>query len=147
MISGAPSSNKRFKRLFLLITRRYKSFKSEVANLPPSNCTIGRISGGMTGIASKIIHSGRLPEARNASTTSKRFRIRTRFCPAAVNNSSFSSAASCSKSIFSRSVLIASAPIPAWKSSSYFSRISRYSFSLSICFSCNSRTLPGSVTM
>ena len=31
MIPGAPRSNKRFKRLLRLITRRYKSFKSLVA--------------------------------------------------------------------------------------------------------------------
>ena len=32
--------------------RLYKSFKSEVAKRPPSNCTMGRISGGITGITS-----------------------------------------------------------------------------------------------
>jgi hypothetical protein len=30
-------------------TRRYKSFKSEVGNLPPFNCTIGLKSGGVIG--------------------------------------------------------------------------------------------------
>ena len=38
-----------FKRLFLLITLLYKSFKSEAANLPPSSCTIGLKSGGIIG--------------------------------------------------------------------------------------------------
>ena len=37
MISGAPSSNNLFNLLFLFITLLYKSFKSDVANLPPSN--------------------------------------------------------------------------------------------------------------
>ena len=38
----------RFKRLLRIITRRYKSFKSEVAKRPPSNGTNGRNSGGIT---------------------------------------------------------------------------------------------------
>ena len=58
------------RRLFLFIILRYKSFKSEVAKRPPSSCTIGRISGGITGSTVRIIHSGRLPLARKDSTTS-----------------------------------------------------------------------------
>ncbi len=58
IIRGAPRSNSLFKRLFLLITRLYKSFKSEVAKRPPSNWTIGRRSGGITGTASRIIAPG-----------------------------------------------------------------------------------------
>ena len=46
------------KLLFLLITLRYKSFRSDVANLPPSSGTKGLNSGGITGITFKIIHSG-----------------------------------------------------------------------------------------
>src|SRR5699024_12375058 len=42
IISGAPSSSSRARRLFRLIIRRYRSFKSEVANRPPSSCTMGR---------------------------------------------------------------------------------------------------------
>ena len=72
MISGARNSNKRFKRLLRLITRRYKSFKSEVAKRPPSNGTNGRNSGGNTGKTSKIIQSGLMPERWNASRTFKR---------------------------------------------------------------------------
>ena len=49
MISGAPRSSSRFSRLFRLMTRRYRSLRSEVAKRPPSSCTIGRSSGGMTG--------------------------------------------------------------------------------------------------
>ena len=37
IISGAPNSNNLFNLLFLFITLLYKSFKSDVANLPPSN--------------------------------------------------------------------------------------------------------------
>ena len=146
MISGALSSNSLFKRLLRLITRRYRSFKSEVAKRPPSNCTIGRISGGMTGKTSIIIHSGRLPDCLNASATSKRLRIRVFFCPVASASSSRSCALSASTSISSSRVLIASAPILALKSSSYFSRISRYSFSERICILVNSVS-PGSVTI
>ena len=47
------------KRLFLMITRRYKSFKSEVAKRPPSKGTRGLRSGGITGTTSSTIHSGR----------------------------------------------------------------------------------------
>src|SRR5690625_6724829 len=72
MIPGAPRSNKRFKRLLRLITRRYKSFKSDVAKRPPSSWTIGLISGGITGSTSKTIHDVSLPECRNASITSSR---------------------------------------------------------------------------
>ena len=41
MISGAFSSINLFSRLFLLMTRRYRSFRSDVANLPPSRGTSG----------------------------------------------------------------------------------------------------------
>ena len=48
IISGAFNSISFLRRLFLLITRLYKSFKSLVANLPPSSGTSGRNSGGIT---------------------------------------------------------------------------------------------------
>ena len=48
--------------MFLFITLLYKSFKSDVANLPPSNGTSGLNSGGITGTDVKIIHSGLLPD-------------------------------------------------------------------------------------
>ena len=41
------------------------SFRSEVANLPPSSWTIGRKSGGSTGIISKTIQDGFDPDALN----------------------------------------------------------------------------------
>src|SRR5260363_61626 len=61
-ISGAFNSRRRFKRLFRLITRRYKSFKSEVAKRPPSSGTSGLKLGGSTGSTSRIIHVGLMPE-------------------------------------------------------------------------------------
>ena len=74
--SGALISTKRFKRLLRMITRRYKSFKSEVAKRPPSSGTKGRNSGGITGTTFTTIHSGefsmRLLASRNDSTTCKR---------------------------------------------------------------------------
>ena len=63
--SGAIISCKRAKRLFRFITRRYKSFRSEVAKRPPSSWTIGLKSGGKTGIMSSTIHDGSEPEAIN----------------------------------------------------------------------------------
>ena len=67
IISGALSSRSLLSRLFLLITLLYKSFKSEVANLPPSRGTRGLRSGGKTGKTVITIHSGLLPESLNAS--------------------------------------------------------------------------------
>ena len=58
IMSGAPSSINFFNLLFLLINLLYKSFKSEVAKRPPSSCTIGLNSGGITGTISNIIASG-----------------------------------------------------------------------------------------
>ena len=75
MMSGALSSNKRFKRLLRLMTRRYKSFKSEVAKRPPSSGTNGRKSGGNTGNTVITIHSGLLFESRNDSSNFRRFDI------------------------------------------------------------------------
>ena len=44
------------------MTLLYKSFKSDVANLPPSRGTSGLSSGGITGTEVKIIHSGLFPD-------------------------------------------------------------------------------------
>ena len=73
IISGALRSNRRFKRLLRLITRRYRSFRSDVAKRPPSKGTNGRKSGGRTGRALRIIHSALLPEDCKASRSFKRF--------------------------------------------------------------------------
>ena len=76
---------------------------------------MGRSSGGMTGITSRIIHSGRLLELRNFSTSSMRFRRRlSAFGPLSIILRR-SSSVSVSMSTFSRSVRMASAPMPAVK--------------------------------
>ena len=72
MISGAFNSSSLLRRLFLLITRRYKSFKSEVAKRPPSKGTKGRKSGGNTGSTESTIHSGFKPDFLKASRTLSR---------------------------------------------------------------------------
>ena len=66
-MSGAFRSKSLFNLLFLFITLLYKSFKSEVANLPPSKGTKGLNSGGITGTVVGIIHSGLFPELINDS--------------------------------------------------------------------------------
>ena len=75
-MSGALKSISLFNLLFLLITLLYKSFKSDVANLPPSSGTKGLNSGGITGTTSKIIHSGLGPEDKKDSTN---FNLLTNF--------------------------------------------------------------------
>ncbi len=146
IMSGAPSSNNLFSRLLRFITRRYRSLRSEVAKRPPSNWTIGLNSGGITGITSSIIHSGRLPDLRNASTTSRRRVARMRRWPE-VSLISLRKLSACdSRSISSSSFLIASAPIPALNPFWYFSRYSRYSLSLSSCFLAKGVS-PGSITI
>ena len=124
IIDGALKSISFFKRLLRLITLLYKSFKSDVANLPPSNWIIGLSSGGITGRASKIIHSGRLPDSRNASKTSKRLIKRTRFWldESLISSISFLivSTSFCKSTSFNNS-LMASAPIPTLNVFPYFS--------------------------
>ena len=60
MTSGVLSASRFFRRLLRLMTRRYRSFRSDVANRPPSSGTKGRRSGGITGSTVSTIHSGRL---------------------------------------------------------------------------------------
>jgi hypothetical protein len=67
MISGALNSINLESLLLRLITLRYKSLRSEEANLPPSKGTRGLNSGGMTGMHVKIIHSGLFPDEIKAS--------------------------------------------------------------------------------
>ena len=52
-----------------------------MANRPPSSCTIGRSSGGITGIVSRIIHSGLLSDLVKAETTFSRLIARASFWP------------------------------------------------------------------
>src|SRR5437870_2011845 len=81
MTSGARCRISFCSRLFRLMTRRYRSFRSDVAKRPPSSGTRGRRSGGMTGTTSRIIQTGLLraspafPELRNASTIFRRLSI------------------------------------------------------------------------
>src|SRR6266581_188960 len=75
MISGAFSSSSRRRRELRLMTRRYRSFKSEVAKRPPSSGTSGRRSGGSTGSTSRIIHSGLMPDCEKPSSTLRRLAI------------------------------------------------------------------------
>ncbi len=122
MISGALSSSSRFRRLFRLITRRYRSFRSLVANRPPSSGTSGRRSGGSTGTTVSIIHSGRLPLPRKASITLSRLAYFFRFASLVEL---FISLRRCSDSEWTstrlRSSSIASPPMPTTNLSSPYS--------------------------
>ncbi len=116
------------------------------AKRPPSSWTIGRISGGITGITSSIIHSRRFPDFRNASTTSSRLIIRAFFCPVAVSSSALSWADNSLTSIWESSSFIASAPMPTRNALPYISRYSMYIRSLST-IPLVSGVIPGSSTM
>ena len=117
IMSGAFRSSSRRSRLFRLMTRRYRSLRSDVANRPPSSGTSGRRSGGSTGSASIIIHSGLLPECRKASTTFNRL---VNFLVLVSELDSARSSRSCAESDLRsspfKSSFTASAPIPASKS-------------------------------
>ena len=115
MISGAPRSSSRLRRLLRLITRRYRSLRSEVAKRPPSSCTIGRRSGGITGTASSTMPTGEFVVVRKAETTLRRLSARAFFCPLPVAMTSRSEAASASRSKSARRRWIASAPMPPSK--------------------------------
>ncbi len=147
IISGAPSSSSLFNLLFLFIIRRYKSFMSDVAKRPPSSCTIGLKSGGITGITVKIIHSGLFFDSRKASITSRRFIILALFCPEEFLSSDLSSVDSSSRSMLIKSSIIDSAPIPARNELPNLLLASWYSASVSTCFcwspvpSCVSSTI------
>ena len=148
MMSGAPSSMSRFSRLLRLMTRRYRSFRSDVAKRPPSSGTSGRRSGGMTGMTSRIISSGRLPDCRKALTTFSRLAIFLRLASLPVSIISIRrSRASSSRSKSCINSRTASAPMPTRKlpgpnSSSAF----RYRSSPSSSFGLNGVS-PGSMTM
>ena len=132
MISGALSSSRRLRRLFLLITRRYRSLRSEVAKRPPSNGTNGRRSGGRTGRASRTIHSGLLPEPWNASKSLRRLEnFLILVSDFVLGISSRISAISSSRIISLSRAWIASAPMVAENSSPNSSRDSKYSSSVS----------------
>ena len=86
-----------------------------MAKRPPSSCTIGLSSGGITGTASRTIHSGLFSERMNAFTTFSRLIARCCFCPFDVAMISRSEAASASRSRSRRRSRIASAPMPPRK--------------------------------
>ena len=126
IISGALSSRRRFKRLLRLITRRYRSFRSEVAKRPPSRGTRGRRSGGNTGNTVITIHSGLLPESIKYSTSFKRLDRRLNLVSDLVDSISSRKviASECRSTAFNNSKT-ASAPILALKSSPNSSIASR----------------------
>ena len=118
IISGAFSSINLLSLLFLFITLLYRSLRSEVANLPPSRGTKGLKSGGNTGNTSRIIHSGLLEELLNDFMIFILLESFFIFASDLVSVICCSiKAISSSKSISIRSVLTASAPIPALNSS------------------------------
>ena len=146
IMSGAFSSRSRRRRLLRLITRRYRSFRSEVANRPPSSGTSGRRSGGNTGNMVNTIHSGLLPDSTKPSMSFRRFDSRLSFV------SDFVAPISSRTLIISRcrSIVIsisrtASAPMRASNSSPYCSRASRYISSV-ISWPRSSSVIPGSTT-
>ena len=148
IISGARNSIRRFKRLFRLITRRYRSFRSDAAKRPAaSKGTKGRKSGGITGITSIIIQSGRVLESKNASTNFKRLTNLRRFRSELVSaRSSRMLVRSVSRSMLPSRLFRASAPISAVKASSpYSSCASIYSCSVS-SWPWDRDVKPGSVT-
>ena len=120
MISGALSSNNLLSLLFRLITLLYKSFKSDVANLPPSSGTSGLKSGGRTGRTLSIIHSGLLPDLMKDSINFKRFTFLLFLaCDLVFAISSFKSSKVFFNSISCKSSIIASAPMPTFMSEPY----------------------------
>ena len=133
MISGAPSSRSRLSRLLRLITRRYRSLRSEVANRPPSSWTIGRSSGGMTGRLLRIIQVAEAPDLRKASTTLSRLIAFCRFWPEVDFDSSRRMPDSWSRSMRASRSWMACAPMPALKTLPNFSVNSRNSWSESSC--------------
>ena len=82
-----------------------------MANRPPSSCTIGRRSGGITGTQSSTMPVGAFLVVRKAETTLSRLRARVLRCPLPVWMVSFRSAASASRSKVSSRFWMALAPI------------------------------------
>ena len=126
MMSGALSSKRRRRRLFRLITRRYKSFRSEVAKRPPSRGTNGLRSGGSTGSTVSTIHSGLLPDSTKDSSSFRRFESRLILVSELVPSiSSRTRTTSESRSRVESRSRTASAPMRASNSSPNFSMASR----------------------
>ncbi|CKT05471.1 Uncharacterised protein [Mycobacterium tuberculosis] len=100
------------------MTRRYRSFRSEVAKRPPSSGTSGRRSGGSTGSTSSTIHSGLMPDLRKASSTFRRLEFFLTLTSEPVRSPRRRSISLSSSMPSSRS-LMPSAPILAMNSSPY----------------------------
>ncbi len=146
MISGAPSSWMCFRRLFRLMMRRYRSFKSLVAKRPLSRGTNGRRSGGITGMTSMTIHSVLLPEWRKESMIRNCFINLVLLGPACSVLIRSRSSSAVFWIVMSRSrSLTALAPMPALNAPLYSCLYFWYSSSLSNCF-LRSGVVPGSVT-
>ena len=144
MISGAFSSSSRARRLLRLMTRRYRSFRSEVAKRPPSSGTSGRRSGGSTGRTCSTIQLGLMPERLKASITFWRFAFFLIFSSEPVMSSRIFSI-SASRSMSSSSFLTPSAPISATNSSPYSMRFASWSSSV-MMLNFFSGVMPGSTT-
>ena len=134
--------------MFLFITLLYKSFKSEVANLPPSNGTKGLNSGGITGTEVKIIHSGLLPEFINDSIS---FNLLIVLSSVTLDLISFRDSLNFNCSFFrsklTRISLTASAPIPAENASSPNSSCALINASSDISWPFFKVVNPGSTTI
>ncbi len=116
--SGALRSISFFNRLLRLITLRYRSLRSDVANRPPVSCTIGRKSGGITGNACRHIALGLIPARNMLSSSLRRFINFFLRCPFAPSTSSVSSAIKSVSSISSSNSFKALPPMPTSISSS-----------------------------
>ena len=125
MTSGAPMLISFLRRLLRLMTRRYRSFKSDAAKRPPSSCTIGRRSGGITARRVRIVHSALMPAFLSELTSLMRFMIFLSFCPLLFSRSFSSSPTSVSRLIFMTISRSDSAPVPARKTCPNFMFISR----------------------
>ena len=96
-----------------------------MANRPPSSWTIGRRSGGITGMQSRTMPIGELRVFRNADTTLSRLSARAFFWPLPVRMVSRRSLASASRSKVASRSWMAWAPMPPRKYRPNRSRISR----------------------
>ncbi len=145
-MSGAFSSSSRRRRLLRLMTRRYRSFRSEVAKRPPSSGTSGRRSGGSTGRTVSTIHSGLLPDSMKDSSSFSRLDSRLILVSERVASisSRTDSTSRCRSMVMSMS-RTASAPMRASNSSPYCSSASRYISSVS-SWPRSSSVMPGSTT-
>ena len=104
------------------MTRRYRSFRSEVAKRPPSSGTSGRRSGGSTGSTCITIQWGLMPDFLKASSTFRRLEFFLIFSSEPVRSSrSFS--ISMSRSMLFEQLLDALGAHQATNSSPYSSRL------------------------